>query len=609
MRLKLPNAFRYGFTGTPIDRTMTNTHRDFGPLKDGVQERYLSYYGIKRAIKDKATVEVHYIRDKVPFKVAEEALSVGFETMCEEMEIEDEGAKDFIQKKKSQWKELARHPDRIDIVLDKMLEHFLSHPDPNGFKAQLVAVDRLACSRYKDALDSKLRDRGLPSEWSDVIISAGQNDEPELERFHYPKKQSDDLVDYFRLTPAEWEKWNKERYGDDRTKWRPPLKILIVCDRLLTGFDAAVEQVMYLDKPLRDHNLLQAIARTNRPLPSMNKRTGLVVDYFGVFENLEKALNFDETIREESLIDWGALKAAVPAEVQRCMEPFEGIKIEDTRECLLAALRRLQDSESAKHFEQNFKSLGRLWEAIAPDPCLYDHRRQYYWLCGIYIAHKRRQRGPKVTYGELAVKTRQLIEENTEFVKIAQDLPVFKIDANYVTKLDDLPTPADKAAALEAILTGELSEDDPSFVYRQLGERLRRIKERKDASDDATAKKLQELQDIAEETARAKEDPERLNLKNSGEYELFSVLKAYAKTTDEGYLAESARKMVGHLRTSQLLPAGWSHTKGGRMRVEQSLLAESWNPAYAALGFDPDDRDPPFLKPAVEGLAEADLRS
>ena len=138
------------------------------------------------------------------------------------------------------------------------------------------------------------------------------------------------MIDYFKLTPKQWETWNKERHGEDRTKWQPPLKILIVCDRLLTGFDAPIEQVMYLDKPLRDHNLLQAIARTNRPLPALKKRTGLVVDYFGNFDNLEKALNFDEKDREESLIDWEALKRTVPGEIARCMESFKGIAIADT---------------------------------------------------------------------------------------------------------------------------------------------------------------------------------------------------------------------------------------------------------------------------------------
>ena len=497
MRVKLTNGFRYGFTGTPIDRTMQNTHRDFGPQKNGEQERYLSYYGIRRAIRDGATLEVHYIRDKVPFEVDEAALNVGFEAICTEMELEDEEAKDLVQRQRSQWKELARHPDRVDLVVERMLAHFLEHADPSGFKAQLVAVDRKACVLYKQALDAKFAARGLPSEWSDVIISAAQNSEPEIERFEYAKAKQDELIDYFKLTPTEWETWNHERHGENRSKWRAPLKILIVCDRLLTGFNAPVEQVMYLDKSLRDHNLLQAIARTNRPLPSMKKRTGVVVDYFGVFTNLEKALNFDESVREESLIDWDSLRATVPGEVARCMEHFDGITIVDTRECLLAALRCLRDLESAKNFEQDFRSLERLWEAIAPDPSLYPHRHEYSWLCGIYVAHRRRQRGSRDTYGELSAKTRELIQENTTFLDIAESLPVFKIDTDYVSKLDELPTPADKAAALEAILTSELSEDDPSFIYRQLGERLQRVRERKEAGDDATARRLRDLEDIA----------------------------------------------------------------------------------------------------------------
>jgi hypothetical protein len=279
---------------------------------------------------------------------------------------------------------------------------------------------------------------------------------------------------------------------------------------------------------------------------------------------------------------------------------------EDTRECLLAALRRLRDPDAAKNFEHNFKSLERLWEAIAPDPSLYEYRYTYNWLCGIYVAHRRRQRGSRDTYGELSAKTRQLIEENTAFVELAEALPVYKIDKDYITKLDELPTPADKAAALEAILTRELSEDDPGFTYRQLGERLQRIKQRKDASDEAAAERLRELQEIADEAAKTKDEPDRLNLKGAGEYELFAVLRAHAQTDDENYLAECARRMIAHLRKNQLLSPGWSNSKGGRMRVEQSLLVESWNPAYAALGFNPDDAEPPFLAPAVQELAKTD---
>jgi type I restriction enzyme R subunit len=269
-------------------------------------------------------------------------------------------------------------------------------------------------------------------------------------------------------------------------------------------------------------------------------------------------------------------------------------------------LRRLRDPDAAKNFEHNFRSLERLWEAVAPDPCLYPHRYQYNWLCGIYVAHRRRQRGSKDPYGELSAKTRQLIQENTTFLDLAESLPVFKIDKDYVSKLDELPTPADKAAALEAILTGELSEDDPSFIYRQLGERLQRVKERKDAGDEATARRLRELQEIAEAAAATKQEPERLNLTQSGEYGLFTILRVHAPAADEAYVADCARRMVAHLRNNQLLASGWSNSIGGRMRVEQSLLAESWNPPYAQLGFDPDAEDPLFLKPAVSELAKSD---
>jgi type I restriction enzyme, R subunit len=606
MRVKLEQGFRFGFTGTPIDRTLQNTHRDFGPYSDGVQERYLSHYGIKRAIRDGATLEVHYIRDRVPFRVDEDPISGGFEEMCEDMELEDEEAKDLVQRQKSNWKELARHPERAAIVADKVLKHFLEFPDPSGFKAQLVVVDRKACAIYKRLLDERLAARGLPPEWCDVVISSAQNSEPEIAQYEYPKAKQDDLIEHFKLTPGEWETRNRDQFGEDRHLWRPPLKILIVCDRLLTGFDAPVEQVMYLDKPLRDHNLLQAVARTNRPLPQMGKRTGAVVDYFGVFKDLNKALNFDVSVREEALIDWDSLRQSLPAELERCAKPFEGVGRQATRANYLAALRRLSDPDAAKAFEQDFRSLERLWEALAPDTSLYDHRHDYSWLCSVFVAYRRRKSGPTDTYGELAAKTRRLIEQHTEFFETAEELPVFRIDGDYVEEAGKLPTAADRAAALEAMLTRELEEDDATFTYRRLGERLRRLKQRRDAADAATEERLKELEQLAADAADAKRTEEELGLKDPGPAALFAVLREHSPADDDQYVAECARAMVDYLRRSELLTPGWSATRGGPMRVEQSLLVESWNERYARLGFDVDDAHPPFLTPATEALAESE---
>ena len=206
----------------------------------------------------------------------------------------------------------------------------------------------------------------------------------------------------------------------------------------------------------------------------------------------------------------------MPGEVQRCLDSFQGVVIADTRDCLLAALRAIQDPDAARIFEHNFKSLERLWEAVLPDPCLYPHRHAYTWLFSVYVAHRCRQRGGKATLGEVSAKTRKLIEENTTFVALAEFLPVFRIDQHYVAKLDQLPTSADKAAALEALLTAELADEDPSFTYRQLGERLQRIKEQKNTADQAAENRLRALQEIADasfgETNRA--SPRRRPWKN-----------------------------------------------------------------------------------------------
>ena len=189
---------------------------------------------------------------------------------------------------------------------------------------------------------------------------------------------------------------------------------------------------------------------------------------------------------------------------------------------------------------------------------------------------------------------------------MAQTLPVLTINKDYVGKLNELPTAADRAAALEAMLTAELAEDDPSFVYRLLGERLQKIKEQQDSGDEAAGKRLRELEDLADEAATARSEPGRLNLTEPGEYGLFTILRAYAKMDDADYLAVCSRRMVGHLRSHRLLVTGWSNSVSGRMRVEQSLLAESWNLSYDRLGFDADAEEPPFLKPAVAELAKSD---
>ena len=606
LRAKLPRAFRFGMTGTPIDRTMVNTHREFGPIVAGQQERYLSYYGIRQAIKDGATLEVYYEMHTVPVAVDEAPLNVSFEQMCEDVELDDEAEKELLQRREARWKALVCDPRRVQAVVSHLVEHFLAHPDPSGFKAQLVTVDRRACALYKAALDAELQKRNLPAQWSDVVISPEQNPDPELEPFQYSPEKVADLIERFKWTPAQYQAEQRKKWGEARDKWQPELKILIVCDKLLTGFDAPVEQVMYLDKPLRDHNLLQAIARTNRPLPEMDKRNGLVIDYFGGFSDLERALNFDERVREEALIDWDKLKEQMPIEIGRSLAPFYGIVVEDTRDCLFACLRRLSAPKTGQEFEAQFKRTQTLWEALSPDESLYEFRHQYAWLCGMYVAYRRRNRRAKATHEELAAKTREFIQQNTEFMAIAEEVPVYRIDQDYLVKVRALPSPADRAAELEAALNRELIEGGGGFRYLKLGERLKRVVDQKEAGDEAALKKIRELEAIVEEVNASKAEPERLGLTQPGEHTLFTVIREFAEEKDEALCVQAAKSMMRQLRQGHHLPAGWADTIGGRKKVSLTLQVAAWEPEISRLNLCPEDQtEPPFLVVAVDELAKA----
>jgi type I restriction enzyme R subunit len=163
---------------------------------------------------------------------------------------------------------LVKAPERIQRICADIAKHFQEKVALNGFGAQVVTFDRESCVLYKKALDEH-----LPPETSDIVMTVNSG-EDEYAAWRRDRDAEEKLLDRFR-DPAD------------------PLKILIVTSKLLTGFDAPILQAMYLDKPLRDHTLLQAICRTNRPYGEA-KTHGLIVDYLGVFDDVARAIQFDE---------------------------------------------------------------------------------------------------------------------------------------------------------------------------------------------------------------------------------------------------------------------------------------------------------------------------
>ncbi len=265
----LPHAAYVGFTGTPIDRTAygRGTFKVFG-VDD--PRGYLDKYSIKESIGDGTTVPLHYALAPNELQVDRETLEREFLDVAELEGVADVDVLNRVLDRAVTLRNMLKNRDRVDRVAAHVAEHFTTNVEPMGYKAMLVAVDREACTLYKEAID-----RYLPPEYSQVVISSGHNDPPHLAAHHLTEEDEQQVRKAFR------------KPGD-----LP--KILIVTEKLLTGFDAPILYALYLDKPLRDHVLLQAIARANRPYEDADGRpkpAGLVLDYVGVFASLEKGLS------------------------------------------------------------------------------------------------------------------------------------------------------------------------------------------------------------------------------------------------------------------------------------------------------------------------------
>ncbi len=382
MRTALPNAFLFGLTGTPINRRDRNTFYAFGAEED--TNGYISRYGFEESIRDRATLPLHFEPRLVSLHIDHEAIDEAYEELTGGLSDFD---RDVLAKTASKMRVLVKVPERIAIICADIAHHFQEKVQPNGFKAMVVTFDQESCLLYKEALDQH-----LAPEASDIVISATGDDE----RFR-PYDRSRDAEEKLL-----------ERFRDPRD----PLQILIVTAKLLTGFDAPILQAMYLDKPLRDHTLLQAICRTNRTYGDM-KTHGLIVDYLGVFDDVAKALEFDEKGFQKVVSNIESLKTKLPAAMQRCMTYFLGVDFSlSGYEGLIAAQDCLPNNEVRDQFAADYSYLSKLWESISPDPILDDYEDDYRWLTQVYVSVQPTTGNGKLLWHSLGAKTIELIHEN-----------------------------------------------------------------------------------------------------------------------------------------------------------------------------------------------------
>lgn len=511
MRDALPNAKLFAFTGTPLEDGDRSTRRAFSPpierRPDGsaLYENYLDAYSIKQAIDDGATVPVLYEPRLSAWQLEEADLDELFEREFGHLEEEQREA---LRKDAAREVVIAKAPRRVeDIAADvaKVLNEQIAF---NGFKAQLVAVDRDACVRYAAALAEHLE----PNEYAVVMSRDVKKDDDRLREW-WPKAalqrvcgesvtiENDTEEDDPRLAAAG-QKEAVRKLIDRFVGPKDPLKLLIVNAMLLTGFDAPIEQAMFLDRPLRRHTLLQAIARTNRTYEG--KENGLVFDYWGVFTDLDAALReFNPEDVRQAAVNTDKLAEQFPQAIAQAFgyitEMPDGLN--DRKQMVWLVGRFAVDAKLADDFEQAFASARGIYETLAPDPRLKHHLDDYRRLVRLRAVWKHGARAQSFDVTPHRSKTYALVQEAITSASLQRDLPVYRVDGDYLRRLNEMDlTGEEKATEIEASTTYEIKERgeyDP--VARSLAERLRALRERRLQANEMTLDLMHEYEQLAED--------------------------------------------------------------------------------------------------------------
>ena len=367
MMAAVPNATIIGFTGTPIDKTAQGdgTFKIFG-VDD--EKGYLDKYSIRESIEDETTLPIRHMMAPSEMTVPAEQLDKEFFALAETEGVTEVEELNRVVDRAVGLRTFLTADDRIEKVAAFVAQHFKESVLPLSYKAFLVGVNREACAKYKKALD-KL----LPSEWSVPVYTENPNDiveRPLVAKMQLSEDEEADIRLMFKKAD------------------RDP-KILIVTDKLLTGYDAPPLYCMYLDKPMRNHVLLQAIARVNRPYVDANgvsKRIGLVVDFVGVLRELKKALQFDSSdvsgvIEDLDLLLKDLLEKIGKAKTEYLEGDGEGGADERLEKVVYG---RFLEPEPRKAFFEAYKEIEVLWEILSPAPELRDHIATFKRLAQLY---------------------------------------------------------------------------------------------------------------------------------------------------------------------------------------------------------------------------------
>ena len=513
----LPKATYIGFTGTPIDKLSqgVGTFKVFGADDE---QRYLDKYAIAESIEDGTTVPLNYALAPSGLQVDRETLESEFFRLVVGEGVSDFEELDAILDRAVQLKAIMKAPDRVDNVAAAVAEHFRENVEPMGFKAFLVAVDREACALYKTALDEH-----LPPDYSEVIYSPYHQDPEHLQTYH----RTDDE-----------EKEIRKKFID---KNEQP-KILIVTQKLLTGFDAPILYCIYLDKPMRDHVLLQAIARVNRPYEDNDgliKPYGFVLDFVGIFEDLEKALAFDSEEMGSVIRNISVLKKLFAKLIQEDAAEYLPFAMGWDDRAKERAIEHFDDKKDQEAFFKFFKQLQNIYTILSPDASLRPFIGDYQSLASLYGLIRNAYADRIYIDKELTAKTQKLLQQHTGSDRFALPGSIQELNANTLREVGDSDlSDTVKVLNLRKILRKTVTEEGRSKPFLiSIGERAEALAAAYEDRQLTTQEALAEYEELVEECERASSEQTRMNLDDNA-YAVYTVLKGFAEEINSEQVRE-----------------------------------------------------------------------
>ena len=364
-----------------------------------------------------------------------------------------------------------------------------------------------------------------------------------------------------------------------------------MCNMLLTGFDAPIEQTMYFDSPLKNHNLLQAIARTNRPyqdkITGIKKEFGRIVDYIGVFNNLDEALNYDpQDIGDFPNVD--DLAKQFPEKLAKAMDFFSAIILENSYECSIEILRKLTHIDHLD-FEKKFKEVVQLYEAISPHPILIEHRNQYKWLLTIYEIYLKEFKRVDFDAEFYAAKTRKLIHDSSKLLEFGGHLPEIQIDEKYLQRLKNSKLTSDDKAEkiirdIETVIRrNEL--DNP--IYEDFASKLQKIIQKKEKESQSIEQILMELEELYSELDQVASLPQREGFPDRASFDVFIEIKNRKLEIDLTLVKDFAKTLCSQIKNDTY--SGWQNYEREIKRIKTDVKILLTSDEYRRLDLVEDE--------------------